>query len=297
MNAARGSLYFSCLRLAERHLPLPTFCALMNSFAFARATFNTAFKKPRPSAPVPECLKVNWTRRMEREFRQRGYMNHQLQYFPDRLAGPRWRGRCPIGGREHLLKVRAAGRPAVLAFAHFGPIHFMRAWLRADGIPSAALVAGKAADHPELNRLTDGLIRFPEIPTTFYMDQLKSASEFLSAGNLLFVAIDGPASKELDVPFCDGWTFRMAAGPIRLAARHGAELIPCSIIDEGPWRCRIEVGRPVPKEFLADESRWPQAGKYLLDELIPHLYAHPEQCRRDVILRLRKNSPATPPPN
>ena len=226
---------------------------------------------------------------MARQRRMSRYMNRYLEYFPDRLADPKWRDNCTIVGRSHLLKVRENGRPAVLAFCHFGPIYFMRSWLRANGIPSAALLAGESETHRDLNLITDHLIRFPQIPTTFYLDQLREATEFLAAGNLLFVALDGTTGKQMDVPFCDGWTFQMSTGAVRLAMRHQAELIPCVIIGEGPWLFRIEVGKPVPKEFLTAESGWTRAGNHLLSELLPHFLAHPEQCGIDFILRLRRS--------
>lgn len=294
LRTARGSFFFSSLRWAERHLPVPTLYSLLKPFAFARAILNTAFKNPRPCVPLPDCLEAAWTWRMAAQRRMSSYLNHYLEYFPDRLADPKWQDHCRIVGRDHLLKLRQSGRPAVLAFCHFGPIYFMRPWLRAGGIPSAALLGGKPENRAELIRLTDPLVCFPQIPTTFFLEQLKEAAEFLAAGNLLFVAIDEPAGKQMDVPFCDGWTLQMATGAVRLAIRHQAELIPTAIIDEGPWRFRIEVGRPVPREFLTARSNWNHAGRHLLAEMLPHFKAHPEQCGRNLILRLRENPSVAP---
>jgi hypothetical protein len=86
----------------------------------------------------------------------------------------------------------------------------------------------------------------------------------------------------------------MATGAVRLALRHQAELIPCSILDEGRWHFRIELGRPVPREFLTAGSGWSRAGKHLLDEMMPHFQAHPEQCGGNLIVCLRKNPPGAP---
>jgi hypothetical protein len=82
----------------------------------------------------------------------------------------------------------------------------------------------------------------------------------------------------------------MATGAIRLAIRHHAELIPCTIIEEGPWRFRIEAGKPVPKEFLTAESEWPRAGTHLLAAMLPHFQAHPEQCTSNLIARLSSSA-------
>jgi len=291
----RGPFFFSSLRWAERRLPGQTLYSFLKPFALARATLNTAFKNPRPRAHVPECLKAAWTWRTARQRRMSAYLNQYLECFPDRLAEAKWKDNCRMVGCDHLLKAWQSGCPVVAAFCHFGPIHLMRPWVRAWGIPSAALVKGKSENRPEHIRKTDRLVRYPDLPTRFYLDQLKAAGEFLAAGNALFIAIDAAADKQMDVPFCDGWIFQMATGAIRMAIRHQAELIPCSIIEEGPWRFRIEAGKPVPKEFLTTESEWPRAGTHLLAAMLPHFEAHPEQCGNSLIARLRKNSSATPP--
>ena len=94
----------------------------------------------------------------------------------------------------------------------------------------------------------------------------------------VIVAVDAPTGKQMAVPFCDGWDFRMATGAIRFAARYQADLIPCAITNEGAWRYRITLGRPAPLELLSDEAKWPQVGKHLLDEMRPVFKAHPHQC-------------------
>jgi hypothetical protein len=141
-------------------------------------------------------------------------------------------------------------------------------------------------------RLENRFSPFPEIPTAFYQDQLREAAEFLAVGNLLLVSIDTPVSKPMDVPLGEGWTFQMATVALRLAVRHQAELIPCYITDRGRWRFRITLGRPVPGEFLAAEAGWVNAGRHLLDEMLPVLRAHPEQCSAH-FLRCLKPKPST----
>ena len=214
--------------------------------------------------------------------------------FPTGWPIRKWRDNCRINGLDRLLKARQGGRPVVVAFCHFGPILFMRPWLQAAGIPSGILVLGSSEDRLKPAKKNHVLFRYPHIPERFHLDQLKQATEFLAAGNILFIAIDVLSARQMDVPFCDGWTFQMPTGPVRLAINHKAELIPCTIIDEGSWRFRIEVGRPVPEEFLTTKSECTRAGKHLLAEMLPHFQAHPEQCGHDVIMRLRKNIPAQP---
>jgi lauroyl/myristoyl acyltransferase len=286
-----GALFFvSIIRRAERNWPVKKIYPPLKMFALARAALNTAFKNPRPCVPLPDCLKSVWTLRASRQKRMNGYLNLFVQYFQDRLADAKWKKHCRILGFEHLQLARQNGRPVVLAFCHFGPFFLLRSWLRAAEIPAAVMVGGKSESRAKLMRRLAEFAPFPEIPTVFHPDRLREATGFLAAGNPLLIAMDDPAGKQMDVPFCEGWTFRMATGAVRLAIRHQAELIPCSIIDEGRWHFRIELGRPVPREFLTAKSDWSRAGKHLLDEMLPHFQAHPEQCGRNLIICLKKNS-------
>jgi lauroyl/myristoyl acyltransferase len=287
---------FRCcmVRKLERRLSVQTLYRILTPLAFMRAALTTAFKNFLPCAPLPECLQAAWSARLNQRQRMNGYLNQTLDYFPDQLAGPKWQGRCRINGLNRAQQAQQSGRPVVLAFVHFGPCLSIREWLRGAGIPAATLRSGKVENRPRIRKHLDKYIPFPQISTAFSLDQLREVSAFLAAGNQLCIAIDVPYSegKQMDVPFCEDWTFRMATGAVRLAARQHAELIPCVIVDEGDWHFRLELGRPVPKEFLATEADWPQAGKHLLNEMMPHLQAHPEQCHRDLILCLRKNSPS-----
>jgi hypothetical protein len=74
---------------------------------------------------------------------------------------------------------------------------------------------------------------------------------------------------------------------MRLAMRHQADLIPCTVVDEGHWRFSIKFGQPVPRELLAARGDWLPAGKHLIDEMLPVFQARPEQCRPDLIRYLK----------
>jgi lauroyl/myristoyl acyltransferase len=205
----------------------------------------------------------------------------------------KWMSRCRIEGLDSVLRARQNGRPVVLAFLHSSAYRLSRFWLRAAGIPAANLVIGKAETRTRWDRLQDGFSPFPEIPIAFYLDQLREASEFLAAGNALLVAIDAGAVKRVDLPVGEGWTFQMAAGAVRLAIRHRAELIPLVLIDEGHWHYHIKLGRPVSPEYLTAEADWAQAGKHLLDEMLPHFRQHPEQFSK--LMAVKFQPPSSPP--
>jgi len=82
----------------------------------------------------------------------------------------------------------------------------------------------------------------------------------------------------------------MATGAIRFAARQQADIIPCAITNEGPWQYRLTLGRPAPRELLADEANWPQIGQHLLKEMMPLFKAHPHQCWDAMTRRLVRNT-------
>src|ERR1041385_7951446 len=211
---------FSCLRRAEQRLTVDALYSLLKPLAFARALLNTIFKNPHSGLALPLCLQVPWTTRMAREDRMRRYLNQVLEYLPDRLGNPKWKDRCQITGANQFAKARQDGRPVVAVFCHFGPYHLLRPWIRASGIPSAALVGKSSVHRPEFTLRTNRLLSHPNVPTRFYLDELKAVAQFLAAGNVLFTTLDGKMGKHMAIPFCDGWHFQMATGGIRLTIPH-----------------------------------------------------------------------------
>jgi hypothetical protein len=284
-----GLLLFAAVRRAERRLPAQSLYRILKPYAWGRATFRGI-----PAAvPMPAGLGEVKAVPTVRHWRVNPYLNHILEYFSDRLAEPEWANRCHITGLDHLRQARQNRRPVVLAFCHFGPFFLLRNWLRAAGFPVAALVRGNKASRSPLRRQKDRVSIFSEIPTAFHLDQLRAADEFLDAGHLLMVAIDTATGRQISVPAGGGWTFQMATGAMRLAIRHRAELMPCSIVDEGRWRFQIELGRPVPAECLVSEDDLVPAGKHLLDEFLPRFRNHPEHCSNQLIQCFRPPLPDT----
>jgi len=283
---AAGLCFISIFRWLERHLTPRTFYSLLRPVFLARSTLNNAFKKTTPAPAVPDFLRTPRTIKTRILQRANIYLNGTVEYFPDRLAGSKWKANCQFEGLAHLQEAQRNGRPVVLAYCHFGPYYLVHFWLRTMGLPVVQLVGGSSAMRTHLARRQDRFFPLPEVPVAMYLDQLRELAEFLAEGNLLYMAIDTPTGKQMIVPFCDGWDFQMATGAIRLAIRHQAELIPCSITDEGSWRYRITLGRPVPREHLTAKADWSCAGKHLLGEMLPLFQARPDQCRDAMTRRL-----------
>jgi len=285
---ARALLLFFSVRWLERRLSVQGLYRVLRPHAFVRAALKKVPATP-PAGPGAEKPV-----RAIREGRMKFYLNQALEYFPERLAEPKWMSGCRITGLDRLQQARQNGRPVVLAFRHCGPYFLLRPWLRAAGIPVAGLIGGKSENRSRLRRREDQVSPFPGVPSVFHRDRLRAADEFLAAGNPLLVAIDYMAGKQMDVPIGDGRTFQMATGAVRLAIRHRAELIPCSIIDGGLWRFQIELGRPVPADYLATETDLLPAGKHLLNELLPPFQNHSGQCPDQLISCSQPSPPAFP---
>jgi hypothetical protein len=280
---------FHVVRRLEKTLPPSATRSVLMPWAAARAA-SRYFEFP---VPVPDCIRGTDPARVTRwQYSPGFYLNHLLHHFPDRLASAEWQSRCRITGLEHWRKARQNGRPVVLAYCHFGPSFLLREWLRAAGLPAAPLVRGSSADRTKAKWLKNRYALLPDVPTAFFWDQLRELSRFLADGNVLLIAIDHESGRQIELPVDGDWMFRMATGAIRLAARHRAELIPCSIIDEGVWRYRIELGRPVGGNDLIGEAHWPAAGKQLLQELLAHFRIQPSQCTKKLVERFRPVAPS-----
>jgi len=266
---------FVFVRQLERILSPPALRGVLAPFIAARV----AVKRTHPVLPLPECL-GGGTFQISKGQRRKNYLNTTLEFFPEKLGTPKWRGRLQILGVECLESARREKRPVILAFCHFGPYFLMRCWLRAAGFPAATLVEGQSQNRSLMKQLQDRVSPFPEIPIAFHrQDQLREAVAFVTAGNPLLVAIDILNGKQVNVPLDDHCQFGMASGAIRMAMRNGAELIPCSIIEIGAWRFQIQLGPPAP---LASGDPI-LIGKHLLDAMLPVLRRYPEQCTERLV--------------
>lgn len=268
-------VFFYILRGLEHLLPLPVLCWGLQLLARLRLVFSPA--------PPPISLPDYFSGKISAQASHREQINVQLAHwlacFPDRLASAKWQNRCRIFGLKHWQDARQAGRPVVLAFFHCGPCYIFPLWLRAAGIPLVPLRVGKSKSRSLFKRVRDKYLLFPELPGVLYLDELRSVIASLEAGNVLLIALDHITGRPMNVPVNENWTFQMATGAVRLATKYNAELIPCCIIDEGNWHFRIELGRPVPKEYLMEKSDLTLAGQHLLQEMLPHIQSNLEQCR------------------
>ena len=276
------------LRGLERVLPAPVYCGLLYPVAWVRALIHRGIKG-RPPIAWPTGLGGMPTGKALALPRLPVYLNRTFEFLPDRLAEPKWRRYCRFIGLEPVKRLVDAGRPVILVFAHFGPIGLLRSWLRASGVPVAIFTAGEAHTRQVIKRRKDRWALFPEVPMTFYQDQLAEAILHLEHGGVLAIALDSDNGRQMRLPVGDGWMCQLATGPFRLARRHGAVLVPCAIYNERPWHVAVEFGAPVGADVLAAGDA--QAGADLLSKLLPVLLAHPAAWTPQLGARFSRTSP------
>ncbi len=227
-----------------------------------------------------------------RDARANYYLSRVLEFFPDRLATPKWRDRFQTRGLHHLEEARRWGRGVVLVCFHFGTYKLIPFWLRALDIPVLAILRGNSKNRSRAKRMKDQRSPFPKIPTVLYNgDQLRQTVEHLSLGHVLLVAADREARQQIHLPLEDQWSFSMATGAMRLAARADAQLLPCWMTDEGRWNFRLEIGAPLPGPCRADEADLRRAGQHLLEVMLPLLRRRPEACEGYLLDRFRRKAP------
>jgi hypothetical protein len=281
VQTAVGWMFYHLLRGLERRISpgilrmilLPCVC-LFTLFQWDRLSgLYRGFSRPFARHLLPGNLPMRLYRQQVRY-----HLSRILSFWPDRLASERWRRRCRITGLDHLAQSRDGDRPVILACLHFGPPPaVLRYWLRAHAIPAVFLVREPPLGGSSLKRRMDSLSGFPHLPSWLTLQQLRQARQVLQAGACLMIAVDGGAGKQLHVRQ-DGGSFLLSTGAMRLASSTGAELIPCLIAEEAGWHFRLHFGRPTPSRHLKSGHDGYAAAQHLVEEFMPVIQAHPEQC-------------------
>ena len=202
--------------------------------------------------------------------------------WPDRLAEPRWQARCRLHGAAAVRGLLAAGRPVVLATLHYGSLTELFHWLRAAGLPVAA-VAGSPPDHrgairSGLNDRADranGLAGVPRVFGTTPAD-LRDVCDFLAApGRAVQIAVDGIVGTRRHAVAAAGVRFEVSAGAFKLAAITGAVVVPCLWRPARRMGCDIHFADPVPDAVVAGR-RFDEAAAHVVHHLLPLIRDRPE---------------------
>lgn len=268
------------LRIVERILPMWA----LHLLVWPGAAILSAWELPHLKR-LPPSLWPTRSRRSEYLllWRKRVAVNltKLVVVWPDRFATPRWRARCDELSLKPLRRLTTAEQPVVMVLLHFGPLAVLKYWLRSQGFVVAGVVLRRLASRPAhrryLDRLNDAASGMEGIPQLFDLSQLKRAANFIRPQQMLMMTIEGGHGHELMVERPD-YTFRMATGAIRLAARLNGIVVPCCAVVDGAFRMRLHVGRPV-----AADGDLRAIAIHLMSEFEPMLLRHPEHCEPEMI--------------
>lgn len=300
IGRANAWLAIHTLRALEYLLPVWCLSVLFGPTAAAVAGWQLLWAKP--NVRLFDRLPVSWRPPRSRRVRfcqiwrqwTRVNLTKLLTFWPDRLANPRWqrRGRCT--DLVALERLASQDRPVILAIVHFGPMAMLRYWLRAQGLAAASLVA-HVGDHLSTSRrhkqrLSDRATGMADVPHILDVHQLRTVLDFLQPRRFLIVAVDGGKGESWPISG-PGFSLRMATGAVRLASRVNGIVVPCLIRAERSMAFTVHLGAPVPAAWVADRRQRFAACAHLLQEFLPILRAHPEQCAYELLWRLQTSAP------
>jgi lauroyl/myristoyl acyltransferase len=285
------------LRLLERALPPLLLRWLLWPAAALWSAWELAHREPTlelfrrlPPSLRPAWPQVLWPVRFWRR-RCRLNLTRCLEAWPDRLHEPRWQKRCRLDGFERFERIWGTGRAVVLVGLHFGPVTVFYHWLRARGVPAAALVSrnlrGPLTYRRCLGRRADRIHCIEAVPRAFELGQLNEAVEFLCSPGVLINLADGGQGRELLIQG-EEYNLSLSPGAFRLAALARAAVIPCLTSADPGMGFTIHLGEPVPDDYVTDRRRHEAACAWLLHSFSAVLRKYPEQCSSELLHQFQR---------
>jgi lauroyl/myristoyl acyltransferase len=224
---------------------------------------------------------------IERGFFASRYLERFLYLRAHRPGG--WEPEIRIQGREHVEAAKAAGRGTIFwgsAFAYNDLILKMavhRLGLR--------LFHYTRPVHG-LSKTRFGIRFLNPVRTSIecrYLgarvcaeERIKDAMEVLrqeaEAGGAISIKIGDRGRRQVSVPLLNG-NIQLATGPIGLAKRWNAVLLPTFTLLAADGGFDVIIGAPLDSEEADDEERAKAIVERYSRQLLPHLLAHAEQWR------------------
>jgi lauroyl/myristoyl acyltransferase len=167
------------------------------------------------------------------------------------LAGStaRWLRRCRLEGGSDYIGPFEGKRAVVGVSLHFGPVATLPYWLRAHGIVLTSVRTPAIDSLQGLTNYQFSLSPPADVPMFLSTSEiglsprLSSIRKILGPTGRLGMLVDVDRGKQFYVPF-ENRLFRMATGPIRLAQKLDAELVPVLIVETSTWKYTIHFGSP-----------------------------------------------------
>jgi lauroyl/myristoyl acyltransferase len=268
-------LIFRASRSLGKRLPLPVLAGILWPFAFARGLFDSVAQRSRrpPSALPPDSRRASFGSGLRE--RTSAWLSTAGLLWSDRFAQQPWRERIDVGQLDVLRAVAERG-PVVLVTLHFGGIFVIPAVLRANGLPTAAVVGDKLWPVRWWRNRRAELTRIDDLPVHLRSGDARAIVRYLTTGRCLLVALDYPLGAQSNVTFA-GSSIRLSTPAFRLARMCRATVVPVLMRADSVWRYSLRVGRPVPADLI-DAQDDEAALAHVVNELLPIAADRPEQA-------------------
>ena len=201
---------------------------------------------------------------------------HYDLFRVSRLTNEEILGMTRIEGREHLDQALAQGKGVIVTSAHFGNVDIVGQLPLVYGIPMSA-----AAYHVQQERLFRYLLKLRQshglrlIPSDEPMIGLFRA---LKRGEMIALPCDRDVADHGQVVNFFGSPARLPDGPVRVALRTGAALVPAFVLRLPGDSFLVQIEPPLELSHTEDQEADVTAGmKIVVAAMERHLSQHPEQ--------------------
>lgn len=148
-----------------------------------------------------------------------------------------------VTGLDHLDRALARGKGVIALTGHVGNWELLGAYLSLMGYP-VSVIATKLKD-ARLDNLVVGIRRDAGLSVLERSGGAKKALRCLKRGEILGVLIDQDTSVDSVVVDFLGKPTKTAVGPVKLASRTGAAIVPMAMLATEDGGYRIDVREPV----------------------------------------------------
>jgi len=166
------------------------------------------------------------------------------------------KGLIEIEGKEHLDAAIKRGKGIIIAGLHLGNFPLLAAKLALEGYPIAVII--KKPRNKYIARLYTSMTDTVGMGFIDGGERRQAAQQSLRqlrGGGIVYIIIDqNPPYPDITVDFF-GYPVPSFKGPVVLAQRTGATILPGFIVYENGWRHKLMIGKPFPLETTEDEEQ------------------------------------------
>jgi KDO2-lipid IV(A) lauroyltransferase len=172
------------------------------------------------------------------------------------LPIPVAKGLIEIVGKEHLDATLKRGKGIIIAGLHLGNFPLLAAKLALEGYPIAVII--KKPRNKYIARLYTSMTDTVGVGFIDGRERRLAAQQSLRqlrGGRIVYIIIDqNPPYPDIMVDFF-GYAVPSFKGPVVLAMRTGATILPAFIVYENGWQHKLIIEKPFTLETTGDQER------------------------------------------